>query len=42
MDTIAKNPRWLTAQVPFAGLSDKIRSSPLIVTGDNTSFLKKN
>ncbi len=42
MDTIAKNPRWLTAQVPFAGLSDKVRSSPLLVTGDNTRFFRKN
>ena len=42
MDTIAKNPRWLTAQVPFAGLSDKVRSSPMLVTGDNTRFFRKN
>ncbi len=42
MDAIAKNPRWLTAQVPFAGLSDKVRSNPLFVTGDNTRFLRKN
>ncbi len=24
MDEIAKNPRWLSAQVPFADLSEKI------------------
>ena len=42
MDAIAKNPRWLTAQVPFAGLSDKVRSNPLFVTGDNTRFFRKN
>ena len=42
MDAIAKNPRWLTAQVPFAGLSDKVRSNLLFVTGDNTRFLRKN
>jgi hypothetical protein len=29
MDSIAKNPRWLGAQVPFAELSDKVRANPL-------------
>ena len=29
MDDIAKNPKWLSAQQPFAALSDKVRSSPL-------------
>lgn len=29
MDDIAKNPKWLTAQEPFAALSDKVRSSPV-------------
>lgn len=29
MDQIAKDPRWLNAQVPFAELSDKIRANPL-------------
>jgi len=29
MNDIAKDPRWLDAQVPFAELSDKVRSSPL-------------
>lgn len=29
MNEIAKDPRWLNAQVPFAELSDKFRSSPL-------------
>lgn len=29
MNDITKNPRWLNAQVPFAELSDKIRSNPL-------------
>ena len=28
MDTIAKNPRWLEAQVPFAELGDKVRAHP--------------
>ncbi|MGN6553807.1 MAG: hypothetical protein ACTHLW_08810 [Verrucomicrobiota bacterium] len=30
MDEITKNPRWLQAQVPFAELAEKIRSSPLL------------
>ena len=42
MDTIAKDPRWLAAQVPFAELSEKIRAHPLIVVGDDTRFFKKN
>ena len=29
MNEIAKDPRWLNAQMPFAELSDKVRSSPL-------------
>ena len=42
MDSIAKNPRWLNAQVCFAELSDRIRANPLAVAGDNTKFLKKD
>jgi hypothetical protein len=42
MDAIAKDPRWLNAQVPFAELSDKIRANPLSILGDNTRFLKRN
>ena len=42
MDTIAKNPRWLAAQVPFAELSEKIRANPLAVAGDDTKFSTKN
>lgn len=42
MDSIAKNPRWLGAQVPFAELSEKIRSSPVEISGDNTKFFKKS
>jgi hypothetical protein len=42
MDTIAKNPRWLAAQVPFVELGDKVRPNPLSVAGDNTKFLNKN
>jgi len=33
MDAIAKNPKWLSAQVPFAALSDKVRSSPVTNLG---------
>ena len=42
MDVIAKNPRWLVAQVPFAELSEKVRANPLVVAGDNTRFFRKN
>jgi hypothetical protein len=31
MDAISKDPLWLSAQVPFAELSDKFRSDPLAV-----------
>ena len=31
MDNIAKNPRWLGAQVPFVELSEKVRANPLRV-----------
>ena len=34
MDGIAKNPRWLGAQVPFAEFADKIRANPLAVSWD--------
>ena len=30
MDEIAKNPKWLEAQVPFAELSEQIRADPLV------------
>jgi hypothetical protein len=42
MDAIAKDPRWIAAQVPFAELSERIRANPLEVSGDNTKFLKKD
>jgi hypothetical protein len=42
MDSIAKNSRWLDAQIPFAELSEKIQSNPLSISGDNTKFLKKS
>jgi hypothetical protein len=29
MDTIAKDSRWLAAQIPFVELSDKIRAKPV-------------
>ena len=38
MDTIAKNPRWLAAQVPFAEIGDKLRIHPLVVTSDTQFF----
>lgn len=40
MDTIAKNPKWLDAQVPFAELGDTLRANPVVV-GTDTQFLKK-
>jgi len=42
MDSIAKNSRWLDAQIPFAELSDKIRANPVAIMGDNTRFMKKD
>ncbi len=41
MDAIAKNPRWLTAQVPFAEMAEVIRASPLNISWD-TKFFYKN
>ena len=41
MDTIAKDPKWLNAQVSFAELGDKLRARPLAVSPD-TQFLKKD
>jgi hypothetical protein len=40
MDTIAKDPKWLNAQVPFAELGDKLRMTPLVISSD-TQFFKK-
>ena len=31
MDSIAKDPLWLGAQVPFVELSDKVRSDPVML-----------
>ena len=40
LESIAKNPRWLGAQVPFAELADKVRHSPLAVAWDTRIFTK--
>jgi hypothetical protein len=40
MDSIAKNPKWLDAQVPFAELGDKLRMHPLLITSDTQFFQK--
>jgi len=40
MDAIAKDPKWLNAQVPFAELGDKVRMKPLVISSD-TQFLTK-
>jgi hypothetical protein len=40
MDEIAKNPRWLEAQVPFAELAETIRGNPLSVSWDTKVFSK--
>jgi len=40
MDTIAKDPKWLNAQVPFAELGDQVRMSPLGFAPD-TQFFKR-
>jgi hypothetical protein len=40
MDTLAKDPKWLNAQVPFAELGDKLRMKPLVVHSD-TQFFRK-
>lgn len=42
MNDIAKDPRWLNAQVPFAELSDAIRREALQLPGGNTSFFRKS
>jgi hypothetical protein len=40
MDEIAKDPKWLKAQVPFAEIGDKLRMNPLVVTSDTQFFNK--
>jgi hypothetical protein len=32
MDGIARDPKWLSAQVPFVELSEKFRQDPLVIT----------
>jgi len=41
MQDIARDPKWLNAQVPFAELSEAVRLDPLLVSGDHTKFFKK-
>jgi hypothetical protein len=38
MDNIAKDPRWLQAQVPFAEIGDKLRNNPLTIVTDTEFF----
>jgi len=40
MDDIAKNPRWLEAQVPFVELAEAVRASPLTISWDTKIFTK--
>jgi hypothetical protein len=40
MDGIAKNPRWLGAQVPFAELAERVRANPLEVSWETKIFTK--
>ena len=40
MESIAKNPRWLAAQVPFVEFADRVRTSPLEVSWDTRLFHK--
>jgi len=42
MQDIARDPKWLNAQVPFAELSEAIRPDPLEISSDHTKFFKKN
>ena len=40
MDVIAKNPRWLDAQVPFVELAEAVRANPLAVSWDTRIFTR--
>jgi hypothetical protein len=42
MDTIAQNPRWLAAQVPFAELGEKFRPNPLVAPGDRAKSSRRS
>ncbi len=41
MDAIAKNPRWLEAQVPFVELAEAVRANPLAISWDPKAFPPK-
>lgn len=40
MDDIAKNPRWLEAQVPFVEMAESVRANPLGISWDTRIFTK--
>jgi hypothetical protein len=40
MDTIAKNPRWLGAQIPFVNLAEAVCANPLEISWDTKIFTK--
>jgi hypothetical protein len=40
MDAIAKNPRWLEAQIPFVELAEAVRADHLAVSWDTKMFTK--
>ncbi len=40
MDSIAQNPRWIGAQVPFVELAERVRSNPLTISADTKFFTK--
>jgi hypothetical protein len=40
MDSITKNSRWLSAQIPFAEMADQVRANPLAVSWDTRIFTK--
>ncbi|HEV2691485.1 MAG TPA: hypothetical protein VG347_01165 [Verrucomicrobiae bacterium] len=42
LESIAKNPRWLAAQVPFVEMAERVRTSPLAVAWDTRIFTKPN
>jgi hypothetical protein len=40
MDRISRDPLWLSAQVPFVDLSEKVRANPVSVEPSKTEALK--
>ncbi len=40
MEAIARNPRWLNAQVPFVELAEAVRANPLGISWDTKIFTK--